>query len=123
MFRLAERDGISRKIICLSTGYSRTAVDEWARGEKAMSGPALVAVASMPEFPAELLSLLFDGTGRHVADDSGETGDLDALGCETAGFTADYVEAKRDGKITPIERNKLKAAAARIANTAGKVAA
>jgi hypothetical protein len=122
MLRLAERDhDITRKVICLSTGYSRTAVDEWARGDKAMSGPALVALASMPEFPAELLSLLFEKTGKHVVEDC-DTADLDALGRETAGFTSDYVEAKSDGEIDASESSRLRARARRLTIVAGRAA-
>lgn len=83
MFRLAERDhGITHKIVHLETGMSLSAIGEYARGETAMSGPAIIKLANMEDFPAELLSLLLDGTNRHIADGEDDASCLDTLGDE-----------------------------------------
>lgn len=68
--------------------------------------------------PDELLSHLLDPVGKHLADNGNDEGDLDALGCEAAGFTQEYVEAKSDGIVTPIERGRLKSRARRLGNLA-----
>lgn len=119
MFRLAERDaGITRKMICLSTGYSRTAIDEWARGEKSMSGPAIVAIAAMPEFPSTLLSLLFEGTNRHLADDC-DAGDHDTLAGNCVEFSSTYTRARHPQSpagvdIAPCEDRELQQVARKV---------
>jgi hypothetical protein len=69
MFRAAADRGFSQKVIHFDTGLSLSVIDEYARGETAMGGPSILALASLPEFPAELISLLFDGTGRAVIDE------------------------------------------------------
>lgn len=123
MFRLAERDyGITHKIVHLETGMSLSAVGQYARGETAMSGPAICKLAAMRDFPAALLTLLIDGTGRVFSDEVEQCTGLRELGCEAAGFTADLMEAERDGKVSDIETARLKARARRVASIASKVA-
>lgn len=70
MFRIAEAGfGFSQKAIHLLTGIGLTTVGQYARGETAMGGAAIMKISGIKDFPAELLCLLFAGTGRIVLDD------------------------------------------------------
>lgn len=69
MFRAAADRGFSQKVIHFDTGLSLSVIDEYARGQTVMGGSSIMALASLQEFPAELLSLLFDGTGRALIDE------------------------------------------------------
>ena len=69
MFRAAAKQGFSQKIIHFDTGMSLSVIDEYARGVTCMGGPAILALAGLKDFPSDLISLLFDGTGRIVADE------------------------------------------------------
>lgn len=121
MFRMAEKKGFSQKIIHIETGISVTSVSEYARGITAMSGPAILKLVEWREFPSECLSILFDGSGRHVGDDTAAP-DFDHLACETSGFTHSLLEAKRDGRLTSEERQRLRDQARRVAAAAANVA-
>lgn len=79
-FRLAAKAGFTQKIISLDTDYSTTAINQWARGTTAMGGPAMLAIISIKDIPAELISVLIDGTDRHIDDGEDDHGGLDALG-------------------------------------------
>src|SRR5688572_10990406 len=75
MFRLAEsQHGFTQKSIHLETGMSLSAIGQYARGETAMSGPAIYKLATVKDFPSELLSMLLDGTNRHIEDGEAEDG-------------------------------------------------
>ena len=112
-FRIAERQyGITQKAIELETGLCRTSIGEYARGETAISGPALMKLASWPEFPVECLSIMFAGTGRVVRDEGGGSHQDYAEHC--IDFSAAYAEARRDDSecgpdIGPGEDRKLSA--------------
>lgn len=121
MFRLARRDhGLTDKILNLETGIPIPTLVSYRRGA-AMPVHALVKLARI--IPDELTSLLVEPAGKIIGTAEPDDGDLDALGCEAAGFTAEYVEAKRDGKVTPIERANLADRARRISAKARAVAA
>lgn len=106
VFRLAERDyGLTRKRLAALSGVSITTIDTWARGESAMGGPALVHM--MRYIPNDLMGLLTEWGGKFVGDLESPDGDLDALGRGAASFTVDYVNAKSDGVVTPMERAHL----------------
>jgi hypothetical protein len=95
MFRIAERDhGITQKLIHLETRMSPSAIGQYARGESVMSGVAIRKLAMMQGFPSELISLLFDGTGRHVADDTSDEPDFDAIGIEANGVAGEVARAR-----------------------------
>jgi len=72
--------------------------------------------------PDYLLNRFFDPIGRHLAANEESDGDLDELGREAASFTAEYVEARSDGNVTSIERQRLTAKAARLGAAAERVA-
>ena len=79
-FRLAERDhGITQKMVSLATGYCRTVVGQWARGETSMGLPAYRKLLKMKEVPSDLLSILIDGTDRHIVDGEDDS-ELDTIG-------------------------------------------
>lgn len=79
MFRLAaSQHGFSQKVIHLETGMGVTTIGQYARGETAMSGPAIIKLSSIKDFPAALLSdLLFDDLPRCVVNVGGDDGDHD----------------------------------------------
>lgn len=121
MFRLAERDyQLDRRALSLETGIPYPTLKSWAN-DTIISLTGLRKLVKV--IPDELTSLLFAGTGKHIGEDEVSDGDLDALGCETAGFVSEYVRAKSDGVVTPIERANLKERAGRIAAHANKVKA
>lgn len=69
MYRLAECGfGFSQKAIHLLTGMSPSVIGQYARGETAMGGPAILKLSAIKDFPAELLTLLYAGTGRIIVD-------------------------------------------------------
>lgn len=79
-FRLAARAGFSQKVIHLETGYSLSAIGQWARGESAMGGPAILALADVKDMPSDILSTILDGTNRHVVDGEDPEDAIDDLG-------------------------------------------
>lgn len=125
MFRLAASDGFTQKVINGHTGMSLTSLSEYARGLTTMSGDAIMKLAEWQDFPAELLTMLFAGTGRVVADEGDEPADgaLHELGREGAHFLAEKADAEADGVVTDIEKSRLKKRAKRIEAVARKVAA
>lgn len=125
MFRLAANEGFSQKAIHAHTGMSPTSLSEYARGLTTMSGDAIMKLAEWEDFPAELLSTLFAGTGRVVFDEGGvpEDAALDTLGRESAHYLAEKADAEADKNVTPIERGKLKTRARRVGAAAAAVAA
>lgn len=123
IFRLALRfHGLTIKTISLDSGIPYDTLRSYANGRATMPITALLYLVGV--LPDELLSHLLAPVGKQISDGGDcDGGDLDALGCETAGFVADYVQAKSDGVVTPIERAKLASRAARIADRASKVRA
>ena len=85
MYRLAECGfGFSQKAIHLLTGMSLSVIGQYARGETAMGGAAILKLSAIRDFPAELLTLLYAGTGRIIVDTP-----------ELMGSTADYDDIAR----------------------------
>jgi transcriptional regulator with XRE-family HTH domain len=108
MFRLAESGhGWSQKAIHLETGMGLSSIGQYARGETAMGGAAILKLAGVKDFPAELLTLLFEGTGRTVID--AETAEADWLGlaAESAGLAAEICHDAKDG-FSPSEVGRLR---------------
>ena len=109
MFRLAESGhGFSQKAIHLETGMGLSTIGQYARGETTMGGAAILKLAGVKDFPAELLAVLFDGTGRAVVDVDLAEADWMALAADSAGVAAEICEASRDGVITPAEKARLR---------------
>lgn len=125
MFRLAAKEGFTQKAIADETGMSLTSLSEYARGLTSMSGEAIMKLADWPDFPAELLSVLFSGTGRKVEDEGDEPSDgaLDELGREGAHYLAEKADAEADGVVDLTEKRKLQRRARRVQAAARAVAA
>lgn len=125
MFRLAERDyGLSVKTLVLETGIPKTTLEGW-RGGVTMPAWALGALGKAG-VPDHLLSLILHPFARHVGTDDNGDGALDELARETAGFTADYLQATAPASpggsnIVPMERAKLAEAALRVESIARAV--
>jgi hypothetical protein len=69
------------------------------------------------------MSLMTEPAGKFIGTLEDGGGSLDALGREAAGYTAEYLDAKSDGVVTPMERGKLRDKARRVASIARAVAA
>jgi hypothetical protein len=121
LFRLAARDhGLTIKRLSLLADIPATTMQTWASGT-VMPAWAMVELARF--IPDDLMSLMLEPAGRFVGTLETVDHDLDALGCEAAGFVAEYVAAKADGKVTPIERARLGDKARGMAAAARKVVA
>lgn len=122
LFRLAARDhGLSIKRLSLLADIPATTMTTWASGT-VMPAWAMVELAKY--IPDDLMSLMTEPAGKFVGtlgDDGG--GCLDSLGREAAGYTAELLDAKSDGIVTPMERAKLGERARRVASVARAVAA
>ena len=121
MFRLAERDhGLNRQTLHAETKIPLSTLKSWAND-------TIIPLTGLRKLlrviPDDLTTLLLTGTDKHFGSDETGDGDVDALGCEAAGFVSEYVEAKRDGRVTPIERARLGERAARLAARANSVRA
>lgn len=122
IFRRVERDyGLTRKVISIDSGIHYDTLGTYWRGETIMPLTALLRLCDI--VPDHLLSHLLDPVARHLSPNESGDGDLDELGRDAARFTHEYVEAKSNGKVTPIERAKLTQEAERLGATAQRVAA
>jgi hypothetical protein len=124
IFRLCERDyNLTLKAISLDSGIPYDTLRSYARRDDTAVMPVTAVLKLCDVVPDHLLSHLLDPVARHIASNQMQDGDLDELGREAADFTSSYVHAKSDGKITPIEKGRLRSQAERLASTAGKAAA
>lgn len=122
LFRLAAKEcSLTIAAIAARSPLKTSTLKGWRDGA-AMPAWAIGALGEAG-VPDHLLSLLLAPFSRHVGTDESVDGDLDALGREAAHFVADELDAKADGKVTPIERSKLKERASRIAGVARRAAA
>lgn len=117
MFRLATRDHhITHKMIHLDTKMSLSAIGEYSRGETVMSVTAMRKLSKMRDFPDELLSLLLDGTGRHIVDGDDDA-EFDALGESADDVAAEIRRARNPASpggtdIVDIEEARIRQKAA-----------
>lgn len=122
IFRLAEREhDLPRKVISAKSHISYDALGTYSRGEHVM--PITEVLRLFDIIPDYLLSRLLAPVGRIFAVEEGSDGDMDELGREAAGFVAEYVDCKSDGKITPIEHTRLKQRADRLGEAVQKATA
>lgn len=122
LFRLAAaRHDLSIRTLATLTGCSASTLKGWKDGA-AMPAWALGKLrrAGVPD---ELLSLVLDPFNAAVTGADGDDGDIDALGIEAAGYVSEYVAAKADGVVTPIERDRLRERGRRVKATARRLAA
>ncbi len=120
VLRLAKaRHGLSPARLSAKTDIPENTIASWGKGT---SMPAWAMVELARHIPLDIMNLLYDGSGlRMICADSSDT-DLDTLACEATGFTHELLEAKRDGKVTPIERAHLREKARKVAVAAEAVA-
>lgn len=95
MFRLAAAHpfNITQTEMHHATGMSMSSLGQYSRGETAMSGPAIMKLASWQDFPASLLSILFSGSERIVCNE-GDGGDHTEYAGHCIDFTAAYAAAR-----------------------------
>ena len=119
MFRLADRDhGITHKMVHLDTRMSLSAIGQYARGESVMSVAAMRKLSKMRDFPSELLSLLLDGTDRHIVDGDDDN-ELDTLGEDADAVAAEVRRARHPDSpggvdIVDIEEARIRAKAMKL---------
>ena len=121
LFRLAEKEcGLSIAAIAARSPLKPSTLKGWREGA-AMPAWALgqLGEAGVPD---HLLSLVLEPFGRRVIHDDPQDGDLDELGREGAHYLAEHADAKADGRITPIERARLRDRARRIGGVAVRIA-
>ena len=120
VLRLAKaRYGLSSARLAALTDIPETTIASWGKGT---SMPAWAMIALAGHIPTDLTNLLLEPVGLTFTMIDKAEGDLDTLACEASGFTHELLEAKRDGKVTPIERAKLAEKARRVQVAAANVA-
>jgi hypothetical protein len=116
MFRLAEsRHGLTRKVLHLETGIPMTTLKTWANGT-AMPVYGLAMLTRV--IPDYLTSLLLEPACKGIVTPEEGDGDLDTLAVEASSYVADYVAAKADGVVTPIETARLREDRRRVRSAA-----
>jgi hypothetical protein len=119
VLRLAKaRHGLSAARLSALSDIPETTITSWGKGT---SMPAWAMVALAMHIPTDLMNLLVEPAGLMLAPIERGDNDLDQLACETSGFTHELLDAKRDGKVTPIERARLKERARRVAVAAASI--
>jgi hypothetical protein len=120
VLRLAKaRYALSTARLSALTEIPETTIASWSKGT---SMPAWAMMALAIHIPRDLMNLLAEQAGLQLTPVEHQANDLDQLACEASGFTHELLEAKRDGKVTPIERDRLKEKARRVAVAASSIA-
>ena len=126
LFRLAASEaGLSIKALAHETGIPESTLASYNRSNPfARSAmPMWVFVALCRVLPDEVTSVMLADAGKHVGSNETSDGDIDELAVEASGLTHEILEAKRDGKVTHIERAKISARGRKVAARARAVAA
>lgn len=119
IFRLAKRDhGMTTRRLALLSQIPERTLMSYCTGT---AMPIYALVRLLPHLPDELTSMLVEPAGKRLTSDESDPGSLDELGCEAAGFVHHYVEARADGKVTPIEKARLVERARRVGARAAAV--
>lgn len=126
MFRAAERDhGLTLKAIASETGIPLSTLQSWVRdnifARAKISLPDFVTLCAI--LPDDCTSLILEPVGKHVGSMDDGDGCIDELAAESAGLTHEILDAKRDGKVTHIERARIANRGRRVAAVSRKVAA
>ena len=113
MFRQAALGGFSQDRIHSETHLPTTSLSDWATGKAKLSLLGLLRIAAIENFPTELLSLIFDGTGRHIEDDTADEGDHDRVAGGCIDFlahktAAHHPESEAGVAIGPSEDRRLR---------------
>jgi transcriptional regulator with XRE-family HTH domain len=114
MFRQAAARGFTQDLIHGETKISTTSLSDWANGKAKLSLAGLLRIAEMKDFPAELLTLLFQGTGRVLCDEITDDGDHDSLASNCIDFASRTARARHPNspggvEIVECEDNDLRA--------------
>lgn len=121
LFRLAKaRHALGFTVLETLTGIPEATMRGWAKG-------AAMPVWALPELgragvPDDLLSLV-TGPEYAIVRQDGDDGDVDRLAVEAAGFVGDYIGAKADGVVTPMERRGLVERGRRVVAAGRRLAA
>lgn len=126
LFRLAEVEaGMSIKSLASETGIPARTLASYANSNPYARAamPLWVFVSLCRALPDEISSVILASAGKHVGTNITSDGDIDELAVEASGLTHEILEAKRDGKVTHIERAKIGARGRKVAARARAVAA
>jgi hypothetical protein len=125
MFRLAKSEhGLSLAVLARTRKIPLSTITGWANGT-AMPAWALGAL----QLPDDLLSLILTPFEKFVGtNETGDEGDIDALGLEALGLAGEIAEARSEHspggpRIVPMERARIQGRARRLTPLARKVAA
>lgn len=120
VLRLAKaRYSLSTARLAALTEIPETTIASWSKGT---SMPAWAMMALAIHIPTDLINLLAEPAGLQFVPVEQQENDLDQLAFEASGFTHELIEARMDGKVTPIERANLKEKARRVAVAAASIA-
>lgn len=119
MLRLAERDyGLSLKVLEAETGVPSVTLRTYKRDTMM---PLATFVKLCRVVPDELTSLVMDLADKAVCTPDSADGDIDELAHETSGLVFEILDAKRDGKIDHVERERIKDRARRVEAVSRKI--
>lgn len=112
MLRLAERDhDLSIKALSAETGIPEVTLRTYKR-DTMMPLSAFVKLCAV--IPDDLTSLILEPAGKAVCSPESTDGDIDELAHETSALTFEILDAKRDGKIDHVERERIKDRARKV---------
>jgi hypothetical protein len=106
MFRLADKRGITRKLIFLETGISPNTIASWVRE----TAPAMMSLDTFVRLcrviPDDLTSLVTDIAGKHIGSDCDASADvdIDRLEIQASGIVHEIAKARADKIYTPQEK-------------------
>lgn len=122
MFRLAAAKGFTQELIHNDTGLPTTSLSEWANGKAKLSLVALLAIAEIPDFPLELLSLIMPSNIALVRIPSGIDYDEVSSACREfidAKDKAHHPESEAGRDLGPTEQADLNQKVVSIRGRAG----
>ena len=112
MLRLAERDyALTLKVLEVETGVPSVTLRTYKRDTMM---PLATFVRLCRVIPDELTSLIMDLADKAVCSPDSGDGDIDELAHETSALTFEILDAKRDGKIDHVERERIKDRARKV---------
>jgi hypothetical protein len=112
MLRLAERDyGLTIAVLEAETGVPSVTLRTYKRDTMM---PLATFVKLCAVIPDNLTSLVLEPAGKAVCSPESVDGDIDELAHETSALTFEILDAKRDGRIDHVERERIKDRARKV---------
>ncbi|HET7255584.1 MAG TPA: hypothetical protein VFJ46_17645 [Xanthobacteraceae bacterium] len=95
----------SRAALAVASGIPESTLRDWAHGAAMPLHGALVLSKFLP--PAAI-NMLTEPAGKRLVDAEEAEANWDGFAAKTAGLTAEICEARSDGVITHVERERLR---------------